>query len=177
MSGSWIDWIRKLCERKSDENMGEPKSKTEFLKDRLRYHIEDYKKKRDYNRSAAAFIKSSTIILGGVTTAILGLKGYNFLPGFDNQATAFALIFSAVSTMITAWEAFADHTWKWIRYRSMLARLYEIRDQFHFGIVENPLLPPDKTQEFFDQLEAALREVNEAWVNKHTKADDKPRGS
>ena len=144
-------------------------SKSAFLNERLNYHINDFEKKRNNSRRAVCAIKIITIVTGGATTTLLGLKGYAWASQYQDIILSLALIFSAVSTMVVSWESFSDNTWKWVRYRSTLSNLYNIRDDIGFEIAGNAQADPKTAREYFDRLNLALEETNEDWMSKRVK--------
>jgi hypothetical protein len=98
---------------------------TQFLRERLEYHITRYKHKKTYCRLMASMSKFFALLLGSSVTLLLGLKTSDAFKVFDAGMGATALILSAVLTIVTGWEAFVDYSWRWIRYRVTLSALYD----------------------------------------------------
>jgi Protein of unknown function (DUF4231) len=139
-------------------------SRSDFLAKQLEKHIEEYKGKRNLSRLAVKVVKIATIVIGGATTILLGLKGTAWLQ--EGSLTASALVLSATNTMLTAWEAFADNSWKWVRYRTTLVNLYNIRDDLRFKLADGGQLSEGEATEFFQQLKTVLSETNDEWMSK-----------
>jgi hypothetical protein len=80
---------------------------TQFLRERLKYHITRYKHKKTYCGLMASMSKFFALLLGSSVTLLLGLKTSDAFRVFDAGMGAAALILSAVLTIVTGWEAFA----------------------------------------------------------------------
>jgi hypothetical protein len=68
------------------------------------------------------------------------------------------------------WESFADHKWKWIRYRSTLSSLYTIRDEFNYKRSGETELPLEDLNNLFGKLNRVVHEMNEAWMSQRGNA-------
>jgi Protein of unknown function (DUF4231) len=171
----------------NEEAQADPKysSKTDFLAQRLKFHIHEYKHKRNRSRWSVNAIKIATIVIGGTTTTLLGLKGYlspsaSDVAGSPVHPDAFnlaALVLSAITTMLTAWESFADYTWKWVRYRATLVNLYTVKDELDFRQAGGEKFDEIATDELFQKLNLALQETNEEWMSKRVRSISVPAKS
>jgi hypothetical protein len=137
----------------------------QFVDDRLHFFIKDYKKKRNRSRDLSNAIKFTSISLGGLVTVLIGLK-----PLLENNAIskwlpAVTLILSAFLTSLGAWEAFADHRWKWIRYRATLSSLYTIQEDFCFRRMNTQQLTLGDITEYYTQMRNAVHETNQEWMS------------
>jgi hypothetical protein len=139
-----------------------------FLKDKLKYHIDHFQEKRNYNRRAAHFAQIATIISGGTITILLGIKP-TISAYLEACASGVALLLSASVTAIAAWEGFADYKWKWVRYRSTLYVLYTIRDDLEYKIACAGKLTIAQVDEFYERIGLAVKETNEQWVSQRMK--------
>jgi hypothetical protein len=142
----------------------------EFVEGRLSFFIGDYKRKRNNNRDLSNSVKITTIAVGAIVTILIGLK-----PSFDATPTApwlsaLTLVLSAGLTSLGAWEAFADHRWKWIRYRATLSALYTIQDDFHFRRKSKQNLTVKEVEEFYMQMRGAVHETNQEWMSQRGNA-------
>lgn len=141
-----------------------PAGQGTYLAGLLNHLIADYTGKRKSARMASYCIRFGLIVLGGITTILLGLREFSALAGLDQSIGIVTLILSSLVTMITAWEGFSNTGWRWAHYRTMLARLYLIRDQFDFaayGLTEEQAAP--LRQKTFDEITKLLSEANRAW--------------
>ena len=141
-------------------------ARIKFVRERLEYHIDRYRTKRNVNRLMTSMSKISAILIGASVTILLSLKSSDLFKQYDLGISAIALILSSAVTVITACEAFADFSWKWIRYRTTLMTLYDIRDDFSYQLSESKELPVEKTNEFYDRIKLAIKETNEEWAGK-----------
>src|SRR5215472_1069288 len=91
---------------------GDYANKAGFLDDRLKYFINDYRKKRNHSRNSAAAFKVVTIVIGASLTLLLGVKSNPLLiPAAENYLSVVALVLSTCLTAMSVWEAFADYRW------------------------------------------------------------------
>jgi hypothetical protein len=139
-----------------------------FLRAQLEKHINDYAQKRDGSKRSAYFIKVGIVCGGALTTIILGLKS-SWFPDFDRWLSGTALIISAGITGISAFETFNDPYWKWVRYRTTLVDLYEIRDDLDYLSNGSETIPKSKLDALFDRLKIALKKTNQEWLSKRAK--------
>jgi hypothetical protein len=146
-------------------------NKISFLNKRLQYHIDDYLKKRNQSRWLANAYKGSVVVLGALITILLGVKAYVKADQYE-YVTMLALVFSTAVTAMTSWETFADYRGKWIRERSVLVILYDIRDDLSYALAGSKQLSDEETDKFYDRLRLALSLVNEQWMTVRAKAID-----
>jgi hypothetical protein len=166
--------LRKRAEDAKDE--------TEFLELSVRFHIEDYSDKRDHNRRFAFWLKMYSVIVASLTTIILGFASSPLYTGHDATFlhgkghvyfTLAALILSATVTVVSSWEAFSGYDWKWVRYRSTLADLYELKDDIHIGKL-NGSLTEGALNTFYDRLKQILHEVSAEWSRRRALPETQP---
>lgn len=141
-----------------------------LLHEIIEFFIEDFKEKRNFSRDRANLFTKITICLGASLTIVLGTKSFSILSLFSDQISVLALVMSASSTALSSWIAFADHKWKWIRYRSTLSTLYTIRDDLRYAESAGKPLEEKDLNEFFDRLKAAVHETNLEWMSQRGNA-------
>jgi hypothetical protein len=144
-------------------NIADP---ADFLREKLKYHITRYQHKKSYSQKMTSASKLFAVILGSSVTLLLGLKTSDAFKAFDAGMGSAALILSAVLTVVTGWEAFADYSWEWIRYRTTLASLYDLRDDFEYQISTSRGISEEKTQELYDRIKLTIKETSEEWMSK-----------
>jgi len=151
--------IDKISDEEADTN--------KFLAQRLRELIETYGRTRDESKSVSRKIKITGIVIAGATTILIGLNGY-----FLNKAllSMVALVCSAATTMLSAWDAVEGHTWKWVSYRTILCRLRTIKDEFDFMKASKGTVEGDDAKRMFELIQEALKESNDSWM--HTRANN-----
>jgi len=147
-------------------------SKIDFLRERLHYHIDEYKEKRNQRRKRANVYRFGAIVLGAIITLLLAVKtSVNAKwPGADEILSTIALLFSTIVTAMGSWETFSDYRGKWIRSRSTLVTLYNIRDDLRYALAGNEELPNTEFDKFYERLRLALSETNEDWVSRRGNA-------
>ncbi|MFG1382686.1 DUF4231 domain-containing protein [Xanthobacter versatilis] len=146
----------------------------EFLRGQLKANIDGFRIRRLTSKKKAFRLRMAVVILGAVTTLLLGIKNTPLLSsqGAD-WVSAAALAFSAAVPIFSAWDAFFDHRWLWTRYTTAQTSLYAILDDLEFAIAGNEITN-EKIDELYAQFRAVLQETNSAWADKRTKlaADD-----
>ncbi len=145
----------------------------EFLHKELTRHLADYKRKQVYNRFATAAIRGLLILAGAVTTVLLGVKSYAG-PAWEARLSIAALVISASATALGAWEAFAQHSQKWVRARITLGELHEIGDDLSYAMNTRTPLEEPLVAELFARMKATLHANNEQWSATRARAITAP---
>lgn len=135
-----------------------------FIKAEVDRHADDFKKKRDFNRAMTISVRLLIVLLGVLTTVVLGVKGYLDDVGTERTLSMLALIGSAVTTALTGWENFAGYSTKWVHARQTLGILYNIRDDLKFGSAGASVIPVERLNALYAQLRQQLDVENERWV-------------
>jgi hypothetical protein len=85
-----------------------------------------------------------------------------------------ALAISASIAVVSAYEAFFDHRWLWIKYTNTLSQLYAISDDLDF-IVAGASLPTDEELEKLHiRRQSILKETGAAWYDKRAQDATQP---
>lgn len=150
----------------------------EFLQLAIDYHIRDYAEKRDHNRKYAFRVKMYSVMVAALTTVTLGLASSPLFTGSGSfwsggaipYLTVFALFLSASVTVVSSWEAFAGYDWKWVRYRTTLAELYQLKDDFFMS----KLSGKPATDKSYETLKWILQDVNVEWANRRALPETQP---
>jgi hypothetical protein len=108
------------------------------------------------NRFFSRFYVRLVIVAAGTLTGLLGLKNV-----WEYDVSRIAFVLSAAVTAVTTWDAFADHHWKWIRYRAVLHQLFALRDELKYRMVGEVLPTQAEFDEFFERLQATVKELDE----------------
>jgi len=139
-----------------------------YLSSCVARHIQEYRDRRDSNRKNAFFIKMFSVFVGAITTVVIGVGSSGLLVGgnYPQYASILALILTASVTVISAWGAFSGHDWKWVRYRTTLAQLYDLEDDIAIETAGNAQLPEHRVREYYDRLKSILRETNAEWTKR-----------
>ena len=102
------------------------------------------------------------IVVAGTLTVLLGLKNV-----WEYDVSRIAFVLSAAVTAATTWDAFADH--HWIRYRAVLHQLFALRDELKYRMVGEVLPTQAEFDEFFERLQATVKELDEEWTAQRLK--------
>lgn len=105
----------------------------QFVDSKLKYFIKEYRHRRNVSKYISNASKAASIIGPGALTIVIGLRPILGDSWFAEYSTAIPLVVSACLTGLGAWEAFSDHRWKWIRYRTTLYAIRKIKDEFDFA--------------------------------------------
>lgn len=138
----------------------------EFVKWRLEFFIGDYKKKRNRSRDLSNYVRIISIGVGALVTVLIGARPSSdtISANTERWLSVITLVLSAGLTALGSWEAFADHRWKWIRYRATLSALYTIQDDFEFRQKGKSGLSVGDVKEFYMQVRNAVHETNQEWM-------------
>ena len=149
---------------------GSVQGTVEYLKERLAFHITHYRGKRNENRNWASAMRLATILAGGTTTILLGVKSSSIFHGAEEYLSILALVLSAVVTALMTWEGFADYHRKWVRYRTTLYDLYTVRDDLLYELAGGRIKEVSQLEDFYDRLRIALKETDQQWASQRMKA-------
>ena len=134
-----------------------------YLLNLLNLLIDQFTYKRGKARFSARALKVLLIMLGGITTVLIGLREFGSFAPFGETLGVITLILSALATGLTAWDGFNNSSWKWAHYRDMLIRLYMIRDEVRFDVEAQSGMSDENCQAHFDRLQSLLTEDREKW--------------
>ena len=109
-------------------------SSSEFLGRELDSSIEILKTKAAKQKSKTKVFQGLSIVLGALITLILGLDVPDTHATFQKNT---ALIFGAALTVINGWLALFNYRKLWIRQKSTLLALYQLRNELNFRISNN----------------------------------------
>jgi hypothetical protein len=139
---------------------------------RLQFFIINFDKKRHFSRVEAFGIQRASITLGAAVTILIGarplLKGHDGV--YDELLSIVTLLLSAVLTALGAWESFAGHKWRWVRYRTSLHTLYAIKEDFEFDKSKGELTA-ERVDGYYMQLRNAVHETNQEWAARRAGLD------
>ena len=128
-----------------------------FLSEQIDKSIETLKPKVKKQKSKTRLINGLTILLGALITLTIGL---NF-KGYENAQQNIALALSALLTAINGWSAVFDYRKLWIRQKSTLLDLYQLRNQLSFSIASKDTSNETISEVFQRYQEIWERDSNE----------------
>lgn len=133
---------------------------SDFLLDEVDCRILILKKKVKSQKKKTCVIHALSIILGALVTLTLGLK----LSGFEIYQKNIALVLSAFLTVVTSWNAVFDYKKLWIRQKSTLLDLYQLKNEITYGISKGDIKESDMDKLFEIYKNVWERDGNE-WRN------------
>lgn len=142
----------------------------DYLKTKIDHLVDDYATKRNKARRSAHFTRVAVIILGATTTVLVGLREFDILSAQTQWLGIAALILSAMATVTSAWEGFANYAWRWVHYRMMLVQFYMLRDRIDYAALDTDALDDDACDAFFAEMMTILSEANSQWQDKRASA-------
>jgi len=140
----------------------------EFLRERIDHFIIRFRPTRDHNRILTKLFKFVSLFLSAVLTILIGFRSIQNPIWIGNYTLFVPLPLSAFLTSIVAWEAFSDYKWKWVRYRSTLHSLYNLRDNLNFAKAKSGMLSTDEVDAFYQQLMQIVDETEQAWLSQRS---------
>jgi hypothetical protein len=119
------------------------------------------------NKRVALKLKISSVFLSATITVCLGLKSTSATWG--TVLSDVALVFSALISVLSAYEAFFDPRSIWIRETIVFSKLRNLKREFEFWAAgcEGDALEPaeaEKLLEFKDKLDQILVESLKHWM-------------
>jgi hypothetical protein len=136
-----------------------------YLKEQLKQNIEGFRVRRAGNKRKAFLLRMAVVIFGALTTLLLGLKTNPKVAEFvdGDTLTGFALLCSSTVPIFSAWDAFFDHRWLWVRYAGAQQALYGILDDLEFG---GEKLSDEDFAKLYQRFRQVLDETNDSWNQK-----------
>lgn len=128
-----------------------------FLSEEIDKNIIILKEKVQSQKNKTSFFNGLTIILGALITLTLGLK----LTGFEEIQKNTALVLGAVLTITNGWNAIFDYKKLWVRQKSTLLDLYQLKNELMFRISNNHAEPVNTEDLFVRYQDIWERDGNE----------------
>ena len=107
--------------------------------------------------------------MAGTVTVLIAARDSPIFQAYAEIIGFASLILSASLTGLSAWDAFEDYRWKWIRYRSTLCKLYLIEEDFGFRKNAAGGITAEMIEQLFTRLKFAVNETNEEWTTERGK--------
>ena len=158
-------FIRRLTKTQEDKphNDKPPATKQAFLAEELSKLIGSYSKDRNRHKNQAVFLKIITVALSASITILLGLKG---LAQFDNVIKNLALIFGALITVFSAYEAFFFPRTLWIQETKVFSKMKDLQRQlgYYEAGTQDGEIEEEKLDEIKEGIDKTLQESLEDWL-------------
>lgn len=138
-----------------------PITKYEFLELELAKLINNYHRDRNRHKKEAVNLKILTVVLSASITILLGLTG---LETFQNWFKNLALIFGALITVLSAYEAFFYPRILWIQETKVFSRLRDLQRQLLYYKTGNEKIETEMLDKIMKGIDAALQESLNEWM-------------
>jgi hypothetical protein len=145
-----------------------------FLKKQLEQNIAGFRARRVKNKRKAFFLRMTVVTLGAITTLLIALKTNLWVTQrIDSDfLAAAALASSAAVPIFSAWDAFFDHRWLWVRYAGAQQALYGVLDDLEFG---GDKLSDKELEELYLRFRQVLQQTNDSWYLKRSSMEANDR--
>jgi hypothetical protein len=148
-------------------------TQAELLVSDLLRNIDRVQKDRDRNRFAAAGVRLAATVLSVLITIMLGVKG--LVPSSASDVISVAALFgSSALTGLSGWESFADYGGRWIRKKTTLGDLLNLRDDINFALAGDGQLTEPQLREYRERYNRYIGEEHRLWVNERSKSISSP---
>ncbi|TNI55666.1 hypothetical protein CF125_09845 [Aeromonas veronii] len=135
----------------------ETNSEFEFLQNEVSRNIQILKSKAKSNKRKTCWIHAISISLGALITVTLGVDvtGENII-----LQKNVALIFGSLLTIVSSWNACFDYKKLWVRQKTTLLALYQIKNELGYRASKD-----NKTQidDIFDQYRLIWEQDSNEW--------------
>ncbi|MCK4562778.1 MAG: DUF4231 domain-containing protein [Flavobacteriaceae bacterium] len=138
--------------------------KVEWINNRLLELIDDFDKKKTYNRKKAFYSYLVVTILGATITVLLGLN----ISYLEYVFRGIALCLGAIITIYSAYNSFFNFKGLWLKYNDTKNKLYSIKDDLNYFLAGNENINSEELNKFKKRLDNILSEINEEWTTLKT---------
>lgn len=109
-------------------------TKISFLKGEVDKSIVTLKSKSQRNKLKTSIFNGLSIFFGALITLTLGL---DVSVDYVTYQKNLALVFGALLTIINSWNVIFDYKKLWIRQKTTLLRLYQLRSKLDYRLTNN----------------------------------------
>jgi hypothetical protein len=138
--------------------------KMDFLKQEINARLAHVDGSRLFYRKMAYRLYMSAIMLGAVTTVLLGLN----IEGFKEVIRITALIITASVTVINAYMAFFNHKDLWLAYNLAQNRFKTLLFEIEFTEKGGEPLQMSQVMAFEATYQSIIDELNSTWQKNRT---------
>ncbi len=132
------------------------KTQISFLKKEVDKSITTLKSKSQKNKLKTSVINGLSIFFGALITLTLGL---DVSVDYVTYQKNLALIFGALLTIINSWNAIFDYKKLWVRQKTTLLRLYQLRSKLDYRLTDNGDF------DLFEEYLSIWDKDSEEWAN------------
>ncbi|WP_185067045.1 SLATT domain-containing protein [Vibrio ponticus] len=133
-----------------------------FLLTEVDQSIKTLKLKVNRLKRRTKTINALTLALGALITVTLGLT----VDGYEEVQRNVALCLGALLTAVNGWGVIFDYKMLWIRQKSTLLNLYQLKNDIKFARSLGSLSIKDHT-ELFERYQSIWEENGSEWRNLH----------
>lgn len=138
----------------------EPVNTDNYLLSEVENSIITLKSKVDCLKRKTKIINILTLSLGALITVTLGLT----LDGYQELQRNLALCLGAILTAVNGWSVIFDYKKLWIRQKSTLLNLYQLKNDICFSQSAGQMLN-DKQLELFERYQSIWEANGSEWRN------------
>lgn len=138
----------------------EPINTDTFLLSEVESSIATLKSKVDCLKRKTKIINILTLSLGALITATLGLT----LDGYQELQRNLALCLGVILTAVNGWSVIFDYKKLWIRQKSTLLNLYQLKNDIRFSQSAG-LMSHDRQLELFERYQSIWEDNGSEWRN------------
>jgi hypothetical protein len=134
-----------------------------FLRAELDHQQQRFSSRRRRDKRKAFALQMATVVLSATITVLLGLRVGS---GLQRTLANLALVLGALTTVLSAMEAFFNHRGLWVARTATLRRLEELRRQTDYQLagVTDGELDPTVVDGLLARLEQIIADDRQAWL-------------
>lgn len=136
----------------------------DFLKQEIAARLAHVDGSRLFYRRMAYRLYMSAVVMGAVTTVLLGLN----IEGFKEVIRILALIITATVTVINAYMAFFNHKDLWLAYNLAQNRFRTLLFEIEFTEKGGVPLQLSEVMAFESTYQSIIDELNSSWQKNRT---------
>jgi hypothetical protein len=139
--------------------------KYEFFELQLKEHLLRHEAKHKESKFLTYFLRSTAVVLGSLTTVILGAKGYfRQNDSLELTLSIFALAVSAATSVAIAWETLAQPGARWVRARMALFEFHRIKDDLEIRKEIGGPMSEAEFRDFGNRIKKVHSDENADWL-------------
>jgi hypothetical protein len=144
----------------------------DYLKKQIIDRRDSFASRAGTNKTRAFRLRMTIVVLGAITTFVLGAKTNAVLAPYDHALSLVALFLSATVPAVAAWDAFYDHKWLWVEYSAARNALSALLDDLEYTRLSPAQITRAKVDALYLRYRAIVDDTNNAWQDKRTKIMD-----
>ena len=118
-----------------------------------------------FNTMKAFRLKIAGIILGGVTTVLIGASHIGVLDGYGGYLSLLALVTSTAVAGFTTWEIFFSYRDRWSSFTEAAQRLRRVSDELGYATAAAAGITQPQLDAFFKRYQVILQDAHAGWLS------------